>query len=202
MASYSWPDYSRLAGMLNRLADPDPTPLLEEWEDVIREDNRRGILVTQTDCRGNPMVPVKYRPKGAPQRPTRAQQNRAGRRGVFAGLGPHAAGLNNNLTTSEYKRLGGPPLAPRGPNSRVITNLVTVHSTAPVGGEWFAAGYWDEVVSMRGVMFLPAHFTGANTGRGGRTKLPVRDLRGIRPQGRMEALKALKRWGRSLLKGT
>src|SRR5947209_6256359 len=83
--------------------------------------------------------------------------------------------------------LGGPPLAPRGASSRVITNLFTQHGRDPADNTWFAEGAWFEVVSTRGIPFLMAHFTGAATGRGHRVKLPVRDLRGVRPQGRQEA---------------
>lgn len=201
MASFQWNGFSQLMSGLDSLASPDPTPLLEEWEGVIRRDNKRGILAGE-DKDGNPLKPVKYRPVGAPstQRVKKHQRNNAGVRGVFAGLGPHAAGLNNNLTSREYRFLGGPPLAPRGTSSRVITNLVTAHTTAPVGGEWAAFGWWDEVVSTKGVPFLIAHFEGLATGRGHKVKLPVRDLRGVRPRGKQEALRALRKWGAALLK--
>jgi hypothetical protein len=201
MAGFSWSDYGAMMRLFGRLADPDPTPMLEEWEGIIRDDNRRGILAGQ-DKDGNPMVPVAYRPRGEPKKANKRQKNGAGIRGIFSGLGPAAAGLHNNLTSREYRKLGGPPLAPRGPNSRVITNLVTDITTKPVGGIWAAFGYWDEVVSTRGVPFLMAHFTGAATGRGGRAKLPARDLRGVRPWGRNQAVLAMQRWGRSLLAGT
>jgi hypothetical protein len=193
-ATFTWAGFGQMMGRLQRLADPDPIPLLEEWEEVIRRDNKRGILAGQ-DKDGNPLRPVTYRPKGPPKRATKRQRNNAGARGIFAGLGPSAAGLHNNLTSAEYRKLGGPPLAPRGPNSRVITNLATVHSTAPVNGQWFADGYWDEVVSTKGVAFLKYHFDGAG-------RLPKRDLRGVRPQGKREALRAMQDWARSLLRGT
>jgi phage gpG-like protein len=57
------------------------------------------------------------------------------------------------------------------------------------------------VVSTRGVPFLDAHFTGASTGRGHAVHLPRRDLRGVRPQGRQEAVVALNEWLARLLKG-
>src|SRR4051812_33701533 len=116
MAKFTWDGASKLLVGLAALADPDPTPLLEEWERIIEEDNRKGVLAG-LDKDGVPMIPVKYRPKGdKPRKVTKKQSNAApkGVRGVFAGMGPAAAGLHNNLTSAEYKKLGGPPLAPRG----------------------------------------------------------------------------------------
>jgi hypothetical protein len=162
---------------------------------IITDDNRRGVLAG-TDRWGRPMAPVKYRPVGRAKRPTGAQRNTANaraRRGAFAGFGPAAAGLNNNLTRAEYEKLGGPPLAPRGAFSRAITNLVTGYQR--IGpATWQAFGYWSEVVSVRGVPFLHAHFTGAATGRGHSVRLPARDLAGVRPEGLQLAAKAAKNW--------
>jgi phage gpG-like protein len=81
----------------------------------------------------------------------------------------------------------------------VITNYFTGHGRE--GNQWFATGAWFEVVSNRGVPFLEAHFTGASTGRGHAVHLPRRDLRGVRPQGRQEAVAALHDWLARLLKG-
>src|SRR4051794_26738261 len=122
MAKFTWDGVSKLLVDLQALANPDPTPLLEEWQRIIEEDNRKGVLAG-LDKDGTPMTPVKYRPKtDKPRKPTKEQTNAApkGVRGIFAGMGPSAAGLHNNLTSAEYRKLGGPPLAPRGKFSRVI----------------------------------------------------------------------------------
>ena len=78
---------------------------------TIEEDNRRGVLAG-IDKDGGYMPAVTYRPVGKAKRLNARQKNAAkGRRGVFSGFGPAAAGLHNNLTSSEYRRLDGPPLA-------------------------------------------------------------------------------------------
>lgn len=182
----------RLMAGLRKLGDFDATLLMERWKSVIDEDNRRGIL-QGTDKDGVAMVPVKYRPKpSGPRKPTKGQRGglRANaRKGAFLGLG--AAGPHGNLASSEYRLLGGPPLAPRDQFSRVITNLKTGY--AREGGSWVAFGYWDEVVSTKGVPFLRFHFEG--TGR-----LPRRDLRGVRPQGVQKALQSLRAFAKDLLR--
>jgi hypothetical protein len=141
---------------------------MEEWERIIEQDNRRGVLAGQ-DKDGRPMVPVTYRPAGdKPKRWTKANDKKVAAR---AGLqGPIASGYDDNLTSAEYRRLAGQPLAPRGLNSRSIKNLLTQHGRD--GGGWFAEGAWFDVVSRKGVQFLMAHFTVATCGRGHRTKLP------------------------------
>lgn len=200
-ATFTWDGFDTLNTQLGRLVDPDATPLMIEWEHILVEDNTRGVLAG-LDKDGDPMVPVTYRPKGpkAAKRVSPKQRNRvrARKQGIFAGVGVHEAGLNNNLTHAEYERLDGPPLAPRGMYSRVITNYLTIHGRD--GNRWYAAGGWFEVVSIQGVPFLEAHFNGASTGRHGTTHLPVRDLRGVRPQGMREAIEALEIWMTRLLK--
>jgi hypothetical protein len=187
MAKLEWDGFGKLMAGLGKLGNPDASDLMVEWERIIVEDNRKGVLAGQ-DKDGTPMKPVTYRPKGAP---TKAKKS--GPRGIFAGHGPHAAGLHNNLTSAEYRKLSGPPLAPRGSSSRVITNLFTQHGRDPAGrNAWFAEGAWFEVVSTKGVQFLPFHFNGQGL-------LPVRDLRGVRPWGRQRAVSALQVWAAKLL---
>ena len=179
----------RLVERLRRIANPDPTPLMLSWTRIVDDDNRRGVLAG-IDCRGNPMAPVIYRPKPVAEKLTRAQKNnpkKGARRGEFAGLGSHPAGLNNNLTSSEYRRLAGPPLAPRGAFSRVITNLRFRFGEPVPGLQWEVAGYWDEVVTVRGERFLHYHFTGG-------VNLPRRDLAGVRPAGVERARNAARAW--------
>lgn len=112
------------------------------------------------------------------------------KKGTFAGLGAFTSGINNNLSTSEYKLLGGPPLAPRDQFSRVITNYETTFGGPQHGAQnWFVQGQWNEVVDMKGRPFLMNHFEG----RG----VPRRDLRGIRPQGLARAMDAMRNWART-----
>lgn len=194
----------RLLGRLRAIASPDPTPLMISWMRTIDEDNRRGVLAG-LDGDGNPMVPVRYRPVGRPRRPSAAQRNnprRGARRGGFAGLGGHAAGVNNNLTSAEYRRLAGPPLAPRGAFSRVITNLRLRFGRTSLA-TWEAVGYWDEVVDREGRRFLHYHFDGATGGGPRRTvTLPRRDLRGVRPEGRAKARRSLRAWIIDVIRGS
>ena len=62
---------------------------------------------------------------------------------MFGGFGNHAAGLNNNLSSSEYRYLTGPPLALCRQFSRVITNLFTGHGRYQFAPHcWIAFGAW------------------------------------------------------------
>jgi hypothetical protein len=114
-------------------------------------------------------------------------------------MGPYAAGFDDNLTSRQYRALTGPPLAPRGEHSRVIKNLKTGHGRVS-GQGWKASGIWFDVVSTRGVYFLTAHFEGLSTGRNHATKLPVRDLRGVRAWGMAEAVAAMRTWAATMLR--
>ncbi len=51
-------------------------------------------------------------------------------------------------------------------------------------------GAWDEVLSTKGIPFLKYHFHSEPS------KLPLRDLRGVRPAGIAKALEALRNWAR------
>lgn len=179
----------RLVERFRKIANPDPKPLMLSLSKIVEDDNRKGVLAG-IDCRGNPMPPVTYRPKPAPIKLTRAQKNnpkKGARRGVFAGIGAHPAGTNNNLTSAEYRRLAGPPLAPRGAFSRVITNLRFLFGEPVPGTQWELIGYWEEVVNTKGQRFLHYHFEGSG-------RLPVRDLAGIRPAGVAKARNAARAW--------
>jgi hypothetical protein len=192
---YSGTGIETLLTKLKRLTNPQPITLMQTWMNIIDKDNRRGVMAG-LDKDGNPMPPVTYRPVGTALKPTPEQRNyahpRKGR-GKFAGLGSHPSGINNNLSYDEYVRLAGPPLAPRGAFSRVITNLKTRFERQNKT-TWRAIGEWVEVVSVEGVEFLSAHFNGAMVGRNHSVQLPVRDLRGVRPEGKEEAREAMKEW--------
>ena len=190
-----------LIGRVNQIQNLDATPLMATWMKIITDDNRKGVLAG-LDKDGRPMAPVTYRPVGPKKSHIKINSAKAANlrngvkprgRGVFAGFGPAAAGLHNNLTPGEYRKLTGPPLAPRGMFSRVITNLQTTF-VRESSSKWFAVGAWIDVVSTKGVAFLGAHFKGDRVGRRPGFRLPVRDLRGVRPEGREKARKAAIAW--------
>ncbi|HWE39526.1 MAG TPA: hypothetical protein VG406_23455 [Isosphaeraceae bacterium] len=195
MAEIQYHGLDAAMGRLDRLVDPDPTDLLLRWREVMEEDNRRGIM-GGLDGFGRPMTPVKYRLALASALP----QFRAGRsvpkRFRKAPKLPDRSRLFvdfGGLARSEYRRLSGPPLAPRGEGSRVISNYATAHGEE-AAGRWFAEGAWIDVVSDRGVPFLHSHFVGAGHD-------PTRDLRGIRPWGRAAIDRATRSWVGSELLG-
>lgn len=189
-ASFSWGGFDALSRKLERLKNPDASPLMETWERIIVEDNRKGVLAG-TDKDDKPMPPLQYR--------NGAGASTKGRKGAAKGtvaVGAHNPGVNGNLTTAEYKKLTGPRLAPRGVNSRVITNLHTGSGRDPGNANrWFALGAWADVVSKKGVAFLPAHFAGDR-----RLRLPKYDLTGVRAWGQKQAREALRQWVEGLLK--
>ncbi len=172
----------KLTAVLDRvieLKEELVAPLLQEWQDIMVEDNRKGVM-DGTDRFGVPMLPVTYR-TGHPK-PVRAR----GRKNPLFGTTDLSVAFkgtlpNNNLSTSEYKKLTGPPLAPRGLGSRVITNFKTTRGHD--GKNWLAIGFWDDVISVKGVPFLKYLFR-------------RRDLRGLRPPGRKKATEALATWMR------
>jgi hypothetical protein len=175
-----------IVNRVRRLERLDATPLMATWMKIITDDNRKGVLAG-LDKDGNPMRPVTYRPKGPTvgikaKSASRFRNNQAAnKRGAFLGFGPHASGLNNNLSRGEYEQLTGPPLAPRGQFSRVITNLIPDFAPSADGRVWTAWGAWFDVVSTKGRPFLHYAF-----GR--------RDLRGVRPEGRLKARKDAIAW--------
>lgn len=196
MATFNFASVNALVGRLSTLAKPDPRPLLARWAVIIEEDNRRGVLAG-TDKDGVPLEAVTYRPV-IPEGKKRAQRwTQKKQLGHMAGA---AGAEDNNLSSTQYRRLGGPPLAPRGASSRVITNLETDIGWDSAAQSGFAEGAWKNVVSKKGVPFLLAHFTGAACGRKHAVTLKVRDLRGVRPWGRQKALRALQEYGRDILR--
>jgi hypothetical protein len=190
MAKFEFVGLGRLMSGLSALQNPDPRPVLAKWQVIIEQDNERGVLAG-TDKDGKPMRPVTYRPIKSDKQKWTKKREAQHAKGVTSASG-------DNLTSGQYRRLTGPPLAPRGKSSRAIANLETGQGYDSSAGVFYAEGAWKNVVSKKGVPFLEAHFTGADTGR---CKLPQRDLRGLRPWGRMQCLKALQEWGRDLLRG-
>lgn len=197
MSTVTWPAYEKLQkrlAALGHIPDEDFRELMLEFQRIIVEDNRKGVLAG-LDKDGNKMADVTYRSGKGKRTAARKGKSFGEQSGEYKGRGFGMQGgshLNGNLSTKEYQQLTGPPLAPRRTESRVITNLVT--DSNPISqGHWQAIGYWKQVVSVKGRSFLPAHFNGSG-------RLPVRDLRGVRPWGMGEARKAVRAWAKYLLK--
>jgi len=187
MAMDPWPGFDRLTQRLHGLADPDASDLMVDWEKIIYEGNRRGVL-QGIDGHGRPMTPLKYR-NG---RGNASKANRSGR-----GFGKGGGKRFDNLTTAEYRKLTGPRLAPRRLQSRSIANLVTGHGRDPSHHyQWFAVGNWDNVVNAKGEKFYMAHFEPKAGSR-----LPKYDLRPVRPEDKRLAKQVLRGWIRSVLRG-
>jgi hypothetical protein len=181
----------RLRARFDRLANPDPAPLLVRVADLMDEDNRRGVLAGE-DKDGSYMLAVTYRPRkpGAPSVKLTVAQRLGQRgnikRGKYSRIGSGLERANNNLTSAEYRLLDGPPLAPRRQFSRVITNYM--QSSGQIGPRvWEVIGAWVNVVNAKGQPFLKYHFNGEG-------RLPVRDLRGIRPPGMTKIRAAIRAW--------
>jgi len=168
-----------LIARFRKLQDPDARPLMLRWMDLITKSNRRGAI-EGTDKDDIPLVPVTYRPV-----PEFIGHRKRGKVGPFHGAAEAEA--FGNLTSSEYRHLTGPPLAPRGLDSRIVTNLMTEFDH-PSPTEWIAYGVWKEVVARDGeTEFLVFHFDGEGN-------LPVRDIRGVRPPEFIEAKESAKAW--------
>lgn len=161
----------RLLGKVKSLESINFEPLMLQWRKILEEDNRRGALAG-LDGWGKPLTPVTYRPQTVKHPNLRIRKN-------------------NNLYTSHYKILTGPPLAPRGEQSRIIQNFKT--ASLQEGNRWVAIGSWEDILSVQDISFLPFHFKGAG-------RLPKRSLNHIRPQAKQEARTALRQFAKHLLK--
>jgi hypothetical protein len=168
-----WPQYVQLDERLRALEQFDPAPVLDQWAPMIYEGNRRGVLAG-LDGHDVAMPPLKYR-TGAGKA---TRKRKAGMYGTATaaktGAGLFASGLHDNLTRAEYEALTGPRLAPRKEQSRVIKNL-EVHWHQLGDGVWEVVGAWFQVISTKGVPFLPFHFNGEGHN-------PKYDLRPVRPK--------------------
>lgn len=157
---------AKVEAALLDLADLDFGTVMEDWEKILQADNRRGLM-QGLDGAGKPMEEVTYRPKAVNK--------------VDLTILPF-----NNLTSSHYRSLGGPALAPRGLESRTIKNFRTASARLP-SGDWAVVGAWEGIADVHGEAFIAAHFEG-------RGHLPKRDLRGVRPQALGEAEAALRQF--------
>lgn len=187
--------------------------LMQSWANVLVEDNRKGVLAG-TDKDDKPVAATIYRNSFAQagyDRPTYVKfvPNPFGgvnwQTNITGSQGPgYKPGSTHNLTTKQYKTLSGPPLAPRGMASRIISNYQT-YAVSGEGGDFGVEGKWDDVVSKKNVSFLPFHFSGnvvASTsaplfgviGVGRGKNLARRDMAGLRAWGRARARTDLKKW--------
>lgn len=167
------------------IRDLNATPLMFTWRKIMAEDNREGIL-QGLDKDGVPLTAITYRPK--PPGPLKPNEKQRGGKPLRAREGAFQGGAAGNLSSMEYRLLGGPPLAPRGQFSRVITNFKTTHTDPSAGAkQWQVIGFWDDVVSKKDVHFLPYHFKGT-------AKLPKRDIRGVRPNSMIKVRDSLRNW--------
>jgi len=179
---------------LQNLDPQDCQDLGKGLQRVIIEDNRRGVL-SGFDKDGNFAPTLKYRNgNGTPTAPrpmrSKAFGTTSGKvKGVSQASGDQLA--NNNLSSRAYRQLTGPRLAPRREQSRIITNLVALPIQVESDSINVACA-WFDVISVKSVPFLKAHFEGSNN-------LPAYDLRGIRPWGMMEAGNLVKLWIHSLI---
>ena len=158
-----------LAAKVKRLSNPNPRVLMKQWESILAEDTRRGVLAG-TDKDGKPAPALRYRPKTAtPEHWSAKHQKAFQHHKVFTGIFSETA--YNNLSKAEYQRLNGTRLAPRGPNSRVIANLYTAQGYDGAK-RWRVIGAWAGVVSAKGKQFLLCHFNGEKCGKGHRVTMP------------------------------
>lgn len=187
--------------------------LMQSWGKVLVEDNRKGVLAG-IDKDGKAVASTIYRnsfTQAGYDRPTYVKfvPNPFGTTDwktdiSGAGLDGFKPGPASNLTTKQYKALSGPPLAPRGMASRIITNYIIVPVSGE-GGEFGVEGGWNDVVSKKGVEFLPFHFSGnvvattsaplfgiIGVGRG--KNLARRNMAGLREWGRTKARAHLRTW--------
>jgi hypothetical protein len=146
----------------------DFEPLMMEFEAILKEDNDAAAMAG-IDGFDMPLIPVTYRP-----------DPKAGTGRVRT---PSVRPLNN-LSSTAYRQLGGPPLAPRGMDSRIVTNFRTGYAQLESEDAWVVLWAWEDVVSIEDVAFLGLHFRGQGN-------LPVRNLAHLRPSTKQRAKKAL-----------
>lgn len=196
-----WDGYALFIKQLDGLANLDYAPLMEDWRDLIIEDNRAKVLSGQ-DKNGNPAPGLKYRTGIAVKTKFRPRENplngrtggRLGHfgdtRGRFKGKdvarGPKVL-ANNNLTAAAYKELTGPYGAPRRESSRIISNLKPLEITK-VGNTWISECVWANVLDPKGRPFLQYMFK----------RYPID---GVRPVGREKARAMMRAFVKSAIAG-
>jgi|SRR6185312_3648163 len=89
-------------------------------------------------------------------------------------------------STLRRRKGTGPPLVPMREQSRLIANY-RVGSIAMGAGTAKIIGYWEDVLSKKGVPFIQFHITGTS-------RMPKRNPDGLRPAGMAKMSQALKDW--------
>jgi hypothetical protein len=187
--------------------------LMVSWANTLVQDNRKGVLAGR-DKDDQPVVATSYRTsftQAGYDRPTYVKfvpnpfggpdwkTNVSGM--PREGFKP---GPSGNLTTKQYRQQSGPPLAPRGMASRIISNYLI--SPLEFGnGQFGVEGRWTSVESKNGTPFLPFHFNSTlvsstqhslfgivGIGRG--KNLPRRNMAGLRAWGKKRAREDLRKW--------
>jgi hypothetical protein len=195
MANCDFSDLGAICVKLDRMANPDPTPLMVKIETEIVEDNRYCVL-HELDKHGQPYTHhVTYRPvqpKGGKPSSGNWTRRREEAHRAMAHLrvdvnGP--PGNDDNLTSAQYRRLTGPDTAPRREYSRIIKNLHTGHGRdSSAGYVWYAEGMWFDFFSRKGYPILEALLR----------RWP-RD--GLSPRGVQKCVRHMETWGREMMAG-
>ena len=187
--------------------------LMESWANCLVQDNRKGVLAG-LDKNDQPVVGTSYRrsfTQAGYDRPTYVKfvPNPFGGpdwKTNVSGMPQEGfkPGPSGNLTTRQYKQLSGPPLAPRGMASRIISNYL-IRPIQANSGQFGVEGGWANVESRNGTPFLPFHFNSTTVsttsaplfgivGIGRGRNLPRRDMAGLRAWGKKRAREDLRKW--------
>jgi hypothetical protein len=166
----------RLIARVRSLESIDFMPLMEEWRGILEKDNEDNLGI---DGYGVPLAEVTYRPD--PNVGSRAA--RYGLEGINREIIPPY----NNLHSSHYRSLDGPPLSPRGADSRITRNFATKGEGPMADGSWHVLGSWVDFLSVDGFEILTAHADGPDHN----PKLPIRDVLHVRPGALQRARDAL-----------
>jgi hypothetical protein len=170
----------RLLADVRSLETIDFAPLMEDWRALFEADNEAGAL-EGLDGYGVPLEAVTYRPDPSVGR----------RKPIDYTIQP-----NDNLTGSHYRSLDGPPLAPQGLESRIVTHYRT-EWRQPTPSTWFTQGAWQDVKTVNGLSLLPFHFDGPEHN----PRLPIRHLAAIRPRLMEKCRATLRDFVQRILKG-
>lgn len=163
-------ELDKLIGQVKSLESINFAPLMDEWRGILETDNENNLGI---DGYGIPMEMVYYRPdeKAGTRKPIRYD------------ILPY-----NNLTSGHYRTLDGPPLSPRGTDSRVTTTFRTWWDRPEENPDvWTTYAGWEDFVSLDELEILPFHAAGDIHN----PKLPIRDLFHIRPNTLVKARDAL-----------
>lgn len=167
----------RTIGRLDSLADADFTPLMEEWERVLREETTEG-LQAGIGCDGH-ALPTTWRERNPESQWMLSRKSRK----PFRALGYLEAG-------------DGPPLVPR--TTWRFFSLMRTGSGRDGNGTWFAQMGWPGFTSDDGRYWIP----GLHARPGADARYPQRDaISRPYPEAIVRAKQALQDYVRSLIRG-